>query len=68
MGTYLDKLVIAGGNKLFGEISVSGAKNAAVAVIAGTALVKGRCTIDNIPNIKDVDVILGILSKLGAYV
>ncbi len=64
----MDKLVIAGGNKLFGEISVSGAKNAAVAVIAGTALVKGRCTIDNIPNIKDVDVILGILSKLGAYV
>ena len=64
----MDKLVIAGGNKLFGEISISGAKNAAVAVIAGTALVKGRCTIDNIPNIKDVDVILGILSKLGAYV
>ena len=64
----MDKLVINGGNKLFGEVNISGAKNSAVAIIAGAALVKGRCLIDNVPNIKDVDVIIEILRLLGADV
>lgn len=64
----MDKLVINGGNKLFGEVSISGAKNSAVAIIAGAALVKGRCIIDNVPNIKDVDVLVEILRILGAEV
>ncbi len=64
----LDKLVINGGNRLFGEVNISGAKNSALAIIAGTALVKGRCVIDNVPNIKDVDVIVEILRLLGAEV
>ena len=62
----MDKLVINGGNKLFGEVSISGAKNSALAIIAGAVLVKGRCIIDNVPDIKDVDVIIEILRLLGA--
>ena len=64
----MDKLVINGGNKLRGEVNISGAKNSALPIIAGTALVKGRCVIDNVPNIKDVDVIVEILRLLGAKV
>lgn len=64
----MDKLVINGGNKLFGEVNISGAKNAALPIIAATALVEGRCVIENVPNIKDVDVLLEILRLLGANV
>ena len=64
----MDKLVINGGNKLFGEVNISGAKNAALPIIAATALVEGRCVIENVPNIKDVDVLLEILRLLGAHV
>lgn len=64
----MDKLVINGGNKLFGEVNISGAKNAALPIIAATALVEGKCVIENVPNIKDVDVLLEILRLLGADV
>ena len=50
----MDKLVIHGGTRLIGEVSVSGAKNAAVALIPATLLIDGVCTISNIPNISDV--------------
>lgn len=65
---FVDKFVIKGGNKLYGEISVSGAKNAAVAIIPATVLADGVCRIENIPNIKDVAVIASILSYMGAEV
>ena len=64
----MDKFVINGGNKLFGEVTISGAKNSALPIIAGTVLVKDRCIIDNVPDIKDVDVIIEILRMLGADV
>lgn len=64
----MDKFVIKGGNKLYGEISVSGAKNAAVAIIPATVLADGVCRIENIPNIKDVYVIASILKYMGAVV
>lgn len=64
--TYLDKLVINGQKPLNGEVYISGAKNAAVAVIPAALLVEGTCRIENIPNIKDVKIITDLLVKLGA--
>ncbi len=64
----MEKLVIKGGKRLCGEVTIAGAKNAAVAIIPATILVKGTCIIENVPAIKDVDVICGILKELGAEV
>lgn len=64
----MDKFVIMGGKKLEGEVSISGAKNAAVAIIPAALLVEGTCIIENIPAINDVDVICNILTKLGAKI
>ncbi len=64
----LEKLVIRGGKRLSGEVTIAGAKNAAVAIIPAAILVEGVCTIENVPAIKDVDVICGILEELGAKV
>lgn len=64
----MEKLVITGGNPLKGEVTISGAKNAAVAIIPATILVEGVCVLENIPDIKDVNVILDMLVNLGASV
>lgn len=64
----MEKLKITGGSRLFGEIAVCGAKNAAVAIIPATLLVNGVCHIENIPNIKDVRLIIDMLVQLGAKV
>ena len=65
-GCILTKYVIHGGKPLFGEIDISGAKNAAVAIIPAALLVDGVCRIENIPQISDVTLILQILQELGA--
>lgn len=64
----MEKLVVSGGNKLIGEVTISGAKNAAVAVIPAALLVEGTCRIENLPHIKDVTLILNILAQLGAKI
>lgn len=64
----MDKYVINGGNKLYGEITVSGAKNAAVAIIPAVVLCDEPCVIENLPKIRDVAVILAILEHMGASV
>ena len=64
----MDKLVINGGTPLKGEVSISGAKNAAVALIPATILIDGVCTITNVPNISDVKISCKILQELGAEV
>jgi UDP-N-acetylglucosamine 1-carboxyvinyltransferase len=64
----MEKLVIEGGIPLKGEVSISGAKNSAVAVIPAAVLVDGPCTIENIPDIKDVKVLIDILKNLGSEV
>ena len=64
----MDKLVITGGNSLRGEVIVSGAKNAAVALLPATLLIDGICTINNIPNISDVKISCKILEELGAKI
>ena len=64
----MTKYVIRGGKPLYGEIDISGAKNAAVAIIPAALLVDGVCRIENIPQISDVTLILNILQELGADV
>lgn len=64
----MDKFVINGGKTLNGEISVSGAKNAAVAIIPAAILSDGVCRIENIPNISDVTIIASILQEMGASI
>lgn len=64
----MDKLVIHGGTRLTGEVNISGAKNAAVALLPATLLIDGICTITNVPNISDVKIICTILEKLGANI
>ena len=60
--------MIHGGKPLKGEVSISGAKNAVVAIIPAVLLVKGRCVIDNVPDISDVESILKMIEFLGAKV
>ncbi len=64
----MNKYVIHGGKPLYGEVTVSGAKNAAVAIIPGALLVDGVCRIENIPQISDVKMLLDILECMGAKV
>lgn len=64
----MEKFVIRGGNPLMGEVVVSGAKNAAVAILPATILAKGKCVIENLPNISDVTASVDILSAMGAQV
>ena len=64
----MTKYLIHGGNTLHGTIQISGAKNAAVAIIPAALLVDGVCRIENVPQISDVTLILQILRELGADV
>jgi UDP-N-acetylglucosamine 1-carboxyvinyltransferase len=64
----LEKLIITGQTPLKGEVTISGAKNAAVAILPATLLIDGICTIENIPNISDVKACCEILTSLGAKI
>lgn len=61
----MEKLVITGPTPLRGDVKISGAKNAAVAIIPATILINGICTIENLPNISDVKSYFEILESLG---
>ena len=64
----MEKFVVTGGKPLFGEVNISGAKNAAVAIIPAVILCDEPCQIENIPNISDVTLISKILQQMGAKV
>jgi len=64
----LDKFVINGGRRLQGTVRISGAKNAAVAILPAILLCDEPCTIENLPEISDVTTILKALKMLGADV
>jgi UDP-N-acetylglucosamine 1-carboxyvinyltransferase len=66
--SVLEKYIIEGGHRLSGEVTISGAKNAVVAILPATILADGPCVIENIPNISDVDIIIQILNEMGADV
>ena len=64
----MDKYIITGGNRLCGSVKISGAKNAAVAILPAVLLSDDVCRIENLPNISDVFAIIRILRELGADV
>ena len=64
----MEKLVVTGGTPLKGEVSIVGAKNSAVAILPATLLLKGVCTLENVPNISDINIICDILENLGAKI
>ena len=64
----MDRYLINGGKKLYGEVEISGAKNAAVAMIPAALMVDGVCRIENMPQISDTDMLMSIISALGAKI
>ncbi len=64
----MEKYVIHGGKKLEGEVTISGAKNAAVAIVAATILSDGPCILDNCPQISDITFCMKILRSMGAEI
>ena len=62
------KYIVQGGQRLEGAVSISGAKNAAVAILPATLLVDGVCRIENVPDISDVRLLLEILNNMGAKI
>ncbi len=64
----MDNFVINGGHELFGEVNISGAKNAAVAIIPAAILADDLVRIENIPQISDVRLIIEILDRMGAQI
>lgn len=64
----MDKIIVTGGNRLTGEVCISGAKNAAVAIIPAVLLADSPCRLENVPNISDVRLSARILTEMGATV
>ena len=64
----MDKILISGGRRLQGDIKVSGAKNAALPILASVILGGGECTVTNVPRVVDVDTMGKLLGMLGATV
>lgn len=64
----MDKFIIKGGRRLTGNVVISGAKNAAVAILPAVILSDEPCVIENVPNISDVNICLKILREMGATV
>ena len=64
----MEKYIVTGGSRLHGKVTISGAKNAAVAILPATVLARDVCVLENIPNISDVTALLNILRALGARV
>lgn len=64
----MDKIIVNGPCRLQGEVTISGAKNAAVAIIPATLLVEGKCHLENVPNISDIRSFIKILESLGSKI
>jgi len=63
----MDKLIITGGARLDGEIRISGAKNAALPILAATLLADGRMTVGNVPHLQDVTTTIELLGDMGVH-
>jgi UDP-N-acetylglucosamine 1-carboxyvinyltransferase len=64
----VDKLVIKGGYRLTGEVTISGAKNSALPLMAACLLTEEECILEGIPDLKDIETMQKLLISLGAYV
>lgn len=67
-GVFMEKLIIKGGNRLCGSVEISGAKNAAVAIIPACILLNEKCRLENLPDIQDTKLFIKILQLLNAEV
>ena len=64
----MDKLRINGGTPLFGEVKISGAKNAVLPIMAATIIRPGRYTIKNVPNLRDTRTMISLIKETGAKI
>lgn len=64
----MDQYVIKGGNPLVGEVEIGGAKNAALAIISAAVMTDETVTIENIPNVRDTNILLNAIAEIGAKV
>ncbi len=64
----MDKICVEGGKRLEGQVGISGAKNAALPILASSLLTDGTCRFTNVPNLRDIHSIVQLLESLGAYV
>ena len=64
----MEQYVIKGGNPLVGEVEIGGAKNAALAIISAAVMTDETVTIENLPNVRDINVLLNAISDIGAKV
>lgn len=64
----MEQYLIKGGNPLYGEVEIGGAKNAALAILAAAIMTDETVTIDNLPNVRDINVLLQAIEEIGAHV
>ena len=64
----MEQYVIKGGNPLYGEVEIGGAKNAALAILAAAIMTDETVTIENLPNVRDINVLLQAIEEIGAKV
>ena len=64
----MERYIIKGGKPLVGEVVIGGAKNAALGILAAAVMTDGTCTIDNMPNVRDINVLLQAIQEIGANV
>ena len=64
----MEKFVIKGGNTLHGSVDIGGAKNAALAILAAAIMADEDVIIDNLPNVRDINVLLQVMKEIGAKV
>ena len=64
----MEQYVIKGGNPLYGEVEIGGAKHAALAILAAAIMTDETVTIDNLPNVRDINVLLQAIEEIGAHV
>ena len=64
----MEQYIIKGGNPLVGEVVIGGAKNAALPVLAAAVMTDGKCMIDNMPDVRDINVMLEAIQEIGARV
>ena len=64
----MERYVIKGGRPLKGVVPIYGAKNAALGILAASIMTAGRCLIENVPNVRDTNVLLQAMEGIGASI
>lgn len=64
----MEQYVVKGGSPLYGEVEIGGAKNAALAILAASVMTDETVTIENLPNVRDINVLLQAIEGIGAKV